>query len=383
MALKRMKHFINFIKIIFSEFSEDNATRLAAAIAYYTIFALAPLLIIVIAIIGLVFGKEIAQGKIIDQFQNLVGEDGADAIKTMVEAAAKPKAGIIATVAGIAALLFGAGNLFIQLQDSLNTVWEVTPKPEYGIRSMIRNRFLSLAMVLGTGFLLLVSLIISTGLEAFSGFLEGVFPGLEYISTITHFVISIGFITLLFALIFKILPDAKISWGDVWFGALITAVLFTIGKYLIGVYLGHSAPASMYGAAGSLVILLLWVYYSAIILLLGTEFTQVYANRYGSRVVPEEYAIPLTEAMRKQQRLPQKEGIRKGGVEKREEPARPPSEKERVGAYAVEPQLAEKPRFSCYTLSFICLITGMVVGNRNSQMIDRKTRKESEFLKQA
>lgn len=374
MAFKRFKNFINFIKTIFSEFSEDNATRLAAAMAYYTVFAIAPLLIIAIAIIGLVFGKEIAQGKVIAQFQNLVGDSGADAIKTMIQGAAKPHAGIIATIAGVAALFFGAGNLFVQLQDSLNTIWEVTPKPGRGIKVMIRERFLSLAMVLGTGFLLLVSLIISTGLEAFNNFLSGLLPGLEYISTIINFAVSIGIITALFGMIFKILPDIKISWSDVWIGALVTAILFTIGKYLIGLYLGRSAPASTYGAAGSLVIILLWVYYSSIILLLGSEFTQVYANRYGSRVVPEEYAMPLTEEMRREQGIPLTEKMKAKETGKKREAACKPYEREYIDAYAPEGQPAERSRLGNYTLSFLCFVAGMVINNR----IDRETRTEEE-----
>jgi membrane protein len=295
MRSAKFKNIITFIKAVFSEFSKDKASRLSAAMAYYTIFSLAPLLIIAIAIIGLVFGREAAEGRIVERVQDLIGESGARRIQTMIISVAEPKSGILATIAGVVVLMFGAGNLFIQLHDALNTIWGVVPKPGRGIKNIIRERFLSLTLVLGTGFLLLVSLLISTGLEALSGFLAGLFPGLEYISRIIHSVVSLGVITLLFAAIYKVLPDVRIGWSDVWIGAATTALLFTVGKYFIGLYLGHSGTASVYGAAGSPIVLLLWVYYSVMIFLLGAEFTKVYANRYGSRVVPAEYAMSITE----------------------------------------------------------------------------------------
>jgi membrane protein len=372
----KLRKLIDFIKAIFSSFSEDNATRLAAAIAYYAIFALAPLLIIAIAIIGLVFGKEAAQDRVVEQFQDLVGEGGADAIRTMIVSIDRPRAGIIATVTGVAALMFGAGNMFLSLQDSLNTIWEVTPKPGRGIRNMIRERFLSFAMVLGTGFLLLVSLLISTGLAAFSEYLTGILPELYYISQAVNLIISLGIITLLFAMIFKVLPDVIIAWSDVWIGAAVTALLFTVGKYFIGLYLGHISTESAYGAAGSLVILLLWVYYSALILLLGSEFTQVYANRHGSRVVPAEHAMPLTEEMRSRQGMSRTEDTGTACTGRRKEVTHTSYEKERTGTYVTETEPLEKSPVSFYTLSFICLIAGMVIGNRNDRLADETNRKE-------
>ncbi|HXW01096.1 MAG TPA: YihY/virulence factor BrkB family protein [Anaerolineae bacterium] len=270
------------LKETFSEWSEDKASRLAAALAYYTVFALAPLLIIVIAVAGLVFGQEAARGELVTQIQGLVGQEGAQLIETMIESASKPTSGIIATTIAIATILFGASGLFGQLQDALNTIWEVPPKPERGILGMVKDRFLSFTMVLGIGFLLLVSLIISAALSALDPYLTDLLPGSIYLIKILNLVISFGLITLLFALIYKILPDVEIAWSDVWIGAAVTSLLFNLGKFVIGVYLGNSSAGSAYGAAGSLVVLLLWVYYSAQILLFGAEFTQVYAKRYGS-----------------------------------------------------------------------------------------------------
>ncbi len=291
------------VKKTFAEWNEDKAPRLAAALAYYTVFSLAPLLIIVIAIAGLAFGQQSARGQIVGQFQNLIGDQGAQAVQTLLEGASKPSSSVLATVLGTATLLLGAAGLFGQLQDALNTIWEVTPKPGRGFMSMIRDRFLSFTLVLGTGFLLLVSLIVSAGLRAFSGYLGSLAPNLGLILELSNTIISLAVITLLFAMIFKVLPDVNIGWSDVWIGAVVTALLFTIGKFAIGLYLGRSSTASMYGAAGSLVVLLVWVYYGAQILLLGAEFTQVYANRYGSHVLPSPNAVPLTERARAEQSI--------------------------------------------------------------------------------
>ncbi len=292
------------VKKTFAEWNEDKAPRLAAALAYYTVFSLAPLLIIVIAIAGLAFGQQSARSQIVGQFQNLIGDQGAQAVQTLLEGASKPSSSVLATVLGTATLLLGAAGLFGQLQDALNTIWEVTPKPGRGFMSMVRDRFLSFTLVLGTGFLLLVSLIVSAGLRAFSGYLGSLAPNLGLILELSNTIISLAVITLLFAMIFKMLPDVNIGWSDVWIGAVVTALLFTIGKFAIGLYLGRSNTASMYGAAGSLVVLLIWVYYTAQILLLGAEFTRVYANQYGSRVVPSSNAVPLTERARAHQGIP-------------------------------------------------------------------------------
>jgi membrane protein len=299
-----LKTIWELLKETFSDWSEDKASRLAAALAYYTIFSIAPLIIIVIAVAGLVFGREAVQGQIEGQLQGLVGKDGAGLIQEMVQGASNEATSIIATIIGVATLLFGATGVFGQLQDALNTIWEVEPKPGRGIMGIIKDRFISFSMILGIGFLLLVSLVLSAGLAALNEFMSGVFDNMAYIGEVINFVISFGVITLLFAMIYKILPDVEIAWSDVWTGAAVTALLFTIGKFLIGLYLGHSAVASSFGAAGALVVILLWLYYSAQILFMGAEFTQVYAKRFGSQIKPAADARPVTEEARAQQGLP-------------------------------------------------------------------------------
>lgn len=295
------------IKATFADWSEDKASRLAAALAYYTVFSIAPVLIISIAIAGLVFGHDAAQGQIVNQIRGMIGEESAKEIETMIVSASKPSSGILGSIVGIALLLFGASGVFGQLQDGLNTIWEVEAKPGRGVWGIIKDRFLSFTMVLGVGFLLLVSLVLSTALAALGEYLNALLPGVSWLWQIVNFVISFGVITLLFAMIYQYLPDVNIRWGDVWIGAAATALLFTIGKFLIGLYLGNSDIGSTYGAAGALVIILVWVYYSAQILFLGAEFTQVYANEYGSRIVPDEDAVPVTEEARAEQGMPRKQ----------------------------------------------------------------------------
>ncbi|MEH2455699.1 YihY/virulence factor BrkB family protein [Nostoc sp.] len=279
----------------FKEWSEDKASRLAAALAYYTIFSIAPLLIIVIAIAGVVFGEEAARGQIVAQIQGLVGKDGAQFIQTAIQNANKPQTGAIASIISVVVLLVGATGLFTELQDSLNTIWEVKPKPGRGVNNMIRLRFLSFAMVIGIGFLLLVSLVISSGLAALVKYFGNILPGIDLLWRIVNFVLSFSSTTALFGLIFKVLPDVKITWNDVFIGSVITSFLFSIGRFLLGQYLGNGSFGSTYGAAGSLVVLLAWVNYAAQILFFGAEFTQVYARRYGSGIVPTKDAIPLSD----------------------------------------------------------------------------------------
>jgi membrane protein len=280
------------LKQTISEWSDDKAPRLSAALAYYTIFSIAPILVIAIAIISLAFGKEAAQGQLYQQIQEFVGQQSAQTIQTMIAHNQNQKTGIISAALGFAALIFGASGVFAELHDSLNTVWEVTPKKEAGFLKTVKARFLSFTMVLGIGFLLLVSLVLSAGLAAMGGALTSLFPGFEIIARAASLIVAFGVITLLFAMIFKILPDVEIRWQDVWFGAGVTSLLFVIGKFLIGLYLGKSGVSSSYGAAGSLVVILLWVYYSAMILLFGAELTQVYAKRFGSKIVPSAEAVP-------------------------------------------------------------------------------------------
>ncbi len=278
----------------FAAWSEDKVPQLGASLAFYSALSIAPLLVIALAVAGLVFGKEAAGGQIVAQLTSLVGEQGGKAIEDMIQSANKPGAGILATLLSIATLVFGASGVFGQLQDSLNTIWEVKPKSGLGIMGFIRHRFLSIAMVMGVAFLLLVSLLITAALSALGSFAGHLPDSVQWVAQMVNFVVSFVVITALFAMMFKLLPDVKMAWGDVWLGAVVTAILFTVGKFAIGLYLGHSSMASSYGVAGSFVVLLVWVYYSAQILFFGAELTQVYADRYGSRIVPAENAVPLT-----------------------------------------------------------------------------------------
>ncbi|HEY9872211.1 MAG TPA: YihY/virulence factor BrkB family protein [Candidatus Obscuribacterales bacterium] len=298
------KDILGLFKETFQEWQEDKAARLAAALSYYTAFSVAPLLIIVIAIVAMVFGQDAAEGRIDEQIRGLVGSEGAKAIQEMIVNSRKPAEGTIATIISVVILLFGASGVFAELQDSLNTIWEVAPKPGQGVKAVVKHRFMSFAMVLGIGFLLLVSLGLSTALAALGGYLGQLLPNLDIVVRILNFAISFGVITLLFAMIYRILPDVKIAWGDVWLGAAITSLLFSIGRWAIGLYLGNSSVGSTYGAAGSFVVFLLWVNYSAQILFFGAEFTQVYANKYGSQIVPDKNAVPLTDEARAKQGIP-------------------------------------------------------------------------------
>jgi membrane protein len=322
-----MRSTWQLLKDIVVAWNEDKAPRLAAGLAFYTMFTLAPLLIITIAVAGLVFGEEAARGQIVGQIQGLVGSESAHAIEDFLQQVGAPRSGVIATAVGLATLLLGVWWVFGELQDALNTIWEVAPKPGRKLLHVVRARLVSFTMMLGVGFMLLVSLLLSAALSAFSTYLVGLLPDFEATLTLqlVNFVVSYGVITLLFAMIYKIVPDVIITWGDVWIGAAATALLYTIGKYLIGVYLGTSSTASAYGAAGSLVVILLWVYYSAQILFLGAEFTKVYAQRYGSRIVPTDIAVPVTEEARAQEGLPSPATIAAAEVAQQGVPLRPPA----------------------------------------------------------
>lgn len=288
--------FWSLLKQTVAEWQRDKVSRLAAALAYYTTFALAPVLIIVIAVASFLFEQSTVQTRIIEQLQGLLGENGAGLVQEMLTSKSQGSEGFWATLISVGLLIVGASGLFIQLQDALNTVWNVVPKKGEGMWKLVRDRLLSFGMVLAIGFLLLVSLMLSAGLSALNGvfgdILVGWDVGLQILNTVVSFVV----ITLLFGMIYKVLPDVKIAWKDVWVGASITALLFTLGKFLIGLYLGNSSVASAYGAAGSFVVLLLWIYYSAQILLFGAEFTQVYANRFGDRITPDKYATFAADA---------------------------------------------------------------------------------------
>ena len=305
-----IKKVWELLKATFEEWREDKAARLAAALGYYTIFALPPILLIVVGVAGYFLGQEAVREEVIGQVSGLIGNGAGDAIRAMIaNAGSDPNGGILATIVGVVTLVIGATGVFSQLQDALNTIWEVTPKPNLGIWATIRTRFLSFTMILGIAFLLLVSLVLSAGLSAVSKYLEGLFPQSIALVQILSAVLSFAVITLLFAMMFTVLPDVKIAWSDVWLGAAVTALLFTVGKFLLGLYLGRSGAASAYGAAGSLVLILLWIYYSAQILFLGAEFTQVYARLHGSHIVPADNAVALTERDRTHQGIPHRQTV--------------------------------------------------------------------------
>ncbi len=288
----RLQDGFKLIKDTATEWNEDKVPLLAAALAYYTVFSLAPLLLIAIAIAGFFFGEEAARGEIIGQIQGLVGKEGAETIQAMIQNANRPGSGsTIATITGVVILLFGASGVFGQLQVALNTIWEVKPKPGNGIKSFLQSRFLSFAMVLVIGFLLLVSLVLSAVLAAISSYFGNLVPGFVIVGQIVNFIISFGVVTVLIASIYKFLPDVDIPWKNLWVGAGVTALLFNLGKFLLGLYLGNGSVGSAYGAAGSLVVLLIWVFYSAQILLFGAEFTQVYSKYRGLPIEPSKHAV--------------------------------------------------------------------------------------------
>jgi membrane protein len=271
------------IKESVSQWSEDYAPSMGAALAYYTIFSIAPLLVIAIAVAGFFFGEDAARGEIFAQLRGLLGDDGAAAIQGLVKSAGETGKGTFAAIAGVVTLLLGATTVFGELQSDLDRIWDA-PKPEKsGLWGMIHGRLLSFGMILGVGFLLLVSLVLSAGLAALSHFWDSWFEEWEFVLQAINFIVSFAIVTGLFAMIYKLLPRCHIEWKDVWIGAGVTSLLFSVGKLLIGLYLGKSGVASGFGAAGSLVIVLLWVYYSAQIFLLGAEFTKTYAYSHGTR----------------------------------------------------------------------------------------------------
>ena len=277
------------------EWLNDKAPQLGAALAYYTVFSLAPLILILLAIIGLLFRDDPAGAwsKVTEQMGYFLDKSAVQVVTDIAQKASEPGKRTTATVIGIALALFGASGVFGQLQDSLNTIWGIKAKPGLGIWGFLRARFVSFAMVGGVCFLLLVSLAIEALLKGFSHFIQAALPGGLGIAIAVYLLFDFAIVVLLFAMIYKFLPDAKIRWGDVWIGAAMTALFFVLGKWALGLYLGSGAAASAYGAASSLITLLLWIYYSSQILLFGAEFTQVYADQLGHRVEPSEYAVPV------------------------------------------------------------------------------------------
>jgi membrane protein len=277
---KRLLHLLN---VSLSRWNQHRAPKLGAALAYYTVLSLAPLLVLTVAIAGYFFGAAAVRGDLAYQLQSLMGPESAQAIQTVLKTTYKPGTGIISTVLGVATLLFGASGAFTELQDSLNLIWDAPRRAGSGIINEIRSRFFSFAMVLAIGFLLLVSLSLSAGLAAAGKFVGGLLPVSAVILETFNFLFSLVAITFLFALIYKYVPDVRVEWSDVWIGAAMTSLLFSLGKFIIGFYLGKAAVGSAYGAAGSLVVVLVWVYFSAQIFWYGAEFTQVYATSHGSQ----------------------------------------------------------------------------------------------------
>ncbi|HEV8132312.1 MAG TPA: YihY/virulence factor BrkB family protein [Acidobacteriota bacterium] len=283
-----MKTLLHISKDAFLDWRKHNAHRLGAAIAYYALFSIAPLLLFAIAIGAILFGRQSAQSYIVGQIQSVMGQSSAQAIQGMIGNARRPASGVIATSFGAVILLLGASGVFSELQDALNRIWDVDPRPRRSILRIIKDRFLTFAMVLAIGFLLLVSVVASTVLTAMGKFLVGPLPDSQYLLQASNFILPFGVITVLFAMVYKILPETRIRWRDVWLGAAVGSFLFTVGKSLIGLYLAKSGIASTYGAAGSLVVILVWVYWSTQILLYGAEFAQVYSRRHGTQAASKE-----------------------------------------------------------------------------------------------
>jgi membrane protein len=271
------------LKVAFSGWWNDRAMSLGASIAFFTVFSLAPMLLAAIAVAGLAFGREAAQGAIVAELGGMIGNNEAKALEAMIASASNVGSGIVGMKVGIITFLLLVTGAVVELQDDLNIIWKAKPPASYGIMSFVRTRLISLALVLGIGFLLLVSLVIDTGLTAVGSYLEANFSGATIILRFLNSLVAFAVATFLFAMIFKLLPSVEIQWSDVWTGSLVTALLFTLGKLLIGYYLGKSNVASSYGAAASIITILLWIYYSSLILLFGAEFTKAYAESRGSR----------------------------------------------------------------------------------------------------
>ncbi|WP_207433759.1 YihY/virulence factor BrkB family protein [Sabulibacter ruber] len=292
MLKEKLKEGWGIIKEVVFDFMDNNSFQKGAALAYYTIFALPPILIIIINTAGAIFGREAVRGQVYSQLRDLLGRKGASDIQEMVENINHSADFTFTTIVGVATLLIGATGVFVSLQESLNQIWGVKPKPRNEYLKLLWDRLLSFAMILAIVFLLLVSLVIHTAVVAITSYLTNrIDESILLITQFTNLVGSTGVVMFLFALIYKFLPDAKIRWSDVWVGSLVTALLFTLGKSIIGFYLGNSNFASIYGAAGSVIVVLTWVFYTSQIVFLGAQFTLVYARHYGADIYPSDYAV--------------------------------------------------------------------------------------------
>lgn len=288
----RFNNIWQVVKDTFNGYSNDRITKLSGALAYYTVFSMGPLLVVVISLCGIFLSQDAMEGKIYGVLAGFVGSDTAVQLQQIIRNAAVSNKSTLAAVIGFVTLLIGATSVFAEIQDSINIIWGLKPKPKRGWLKYLQNRFLSFSVIVSLGFLLLVSLTLSALIEAVNNKLRASFPEVAIVVFyIINLLLTISISTLIFATIFKVLPDAKIKWRDVFVGAIITAVLFLIGKFAISVYISQTKVGSTYGAAGSLVVLLVWVYYSSIILYLGAEFTKAYALRFGSAIHPNDYAV--------------------------------------------------------------------------------------------
>ncbi|MDQ3459900.1 MAG: YihY/virulence factor BrkB family protein [Deinococcota bacterium] len=292
-----MKKALEFLKAIITKWGKDNATRLAASLAFFTVLSLAPLVIVLMAVVGLFFGEGQAQQQLVNQASEVLGPGGAEMIGTIAENAADQGAGL-AFAFGLIVALIGASNVFVQLQNSLNEIWDVAADPRAGVMHTVKNRLFAFAIVLAIGLLILASVVLSTVLTG----LQATLPG-GWVWRVVEIAVSLALFMGIFALIFKVIPEAKIHWRDVWLGAFVTAVLFTIGRIAMGIYLGGGGVTSVYGAAGSLVALLIWVFYSAQILFFGAEFTQVYSKVRGENILPDKDAVNIPAEQRYKRNL--------------------------------------------------------------------------------
>lgn len=289
---ERATSWWQLLSITFFEWLEDKGPTLGAALAYYTVFSMAPILVLCMAMAMVLFDSAEVRDQINNQLTSMLGEEGSKGVMELVDRAQKQSGGATASIIGLVMLFIGASGVFGQLKESLNQIWDVKPKPSNGVIAFFKDRFLSFTMVLGVGFLLLVLLIVSAVLSAAQAWFAGWIPLPGIATQAIDLVVSFSVVTLLFAMIFRVLPDAEVAWSDVWLGAAVTAILFTIGKFAIGMYLGRASVGSTYGAAGTVVIIMLWAYYSSQIMLLGAEFTQVYSRSFGSRRGVTKTAAP-------------------------------------------------------------------------------------------
>lgn len=293
---KSFKNTFHILKQSFTGFMDDKGLKLSASLSYYTVFSLAPLLLLMISLAGLFFGKEAIQGHVFAEINGLIGNAAAAQIQEMIKSVELSGKTTTAVIIGAVTLVIGATTVFGEIQDSINMIWKVKAKPKRGWLKLIKDRLLSSSLIVGLGFLLIVSLMVNGALLALSDMIKSYFPDITVLLfNILNIVISFVVITLLFGVIFKILPDAKIAWKDVRMGAFFTACLFMLGRYLIGIYIETTSTGSAYGAAGSLIIILVWVYYTAAILYFGAEFTRVYADFIGARIEPADYAVYVEE----------------------------------------------------------------------------------------